>query len=73
METETSIYSEIIHLFGPIDDHKAVKIVEDERSWTSARISPVAMPTRQHQRSMKLTVGYAPATRGGVHGQPAKN
>jgi hypothetical protein len=28
METETSIYFEILHLFGPIDDHKAVEIMD---------------------------------------------
>ncbi len=28
MKTESSIYSEIIHLFGTIDDHKVVEIMD---------------------------------------------
>ena len=28
MATDISVYSEILHLFGPIDDHKAVEIMD---------------------------------------------
>ena len=28
MATETSVYTEIIHLFGPIDDHRSVEIMD---------------------------------------------
>jgi predicted translin family RNA/ssDNA-binding protein len=28
MKTESSVYAEIHHLFGPIDDHRAVEIMD---------------------------------------------
>ncbi len=30
MATESSVYSEILHLFGPLDDHKVLEILKLE-------------------------------------------
>ena len=39
MASEASVYSEILHLFGPIEDHKLVEIMDLEPSSSELEIA----------------------------------